>query len=293
MTGVQTCALPICFAPPGKYDVPEWLMSTELLVPSHDDVLVPLSVLHRKDMVLNGQNPTLLNGYGAYGFTTSMRFRATDLAWLERGGVLAIAHVRGGGAYGQEWHHAGRKSTKPNTWKDFIACAEYLVKEGYTSPPKLAGQGGSAGGILVGRAITERPDLFAAAHIAVGCTDMVRFETTANGPPNIPEFGSVADEAEFRGLLAMSTYHHIKTGVAYPAVLLTHGINDPRVEPWISAKTTARFQAASSSGKPVLFRVDYQSGHGIGSTRDQKNALLADVWAFLLWQFGDAEFQPR
>lgn len=279
--------------PAGKFDTPDWLTSTEVMVASHDGVKVPLSILHRRDIKLDGSNPTLLSGYGAYGFAASMRFKPTELAWLERGGVLAVAHVRGGGAFGKEWHHAGRKLTKPNTWKDFIACAEYLVERKYTSPQKLAGAGGSAGGILIGRAITERPDLFAAAHISVGCTDMLRFETTLNGPPNVPEFGTTTKEDEFRALHAMSTLHHVRGGVKYPAVLLTHGINDPRVEPWISAKTTARLQAASASGKPVLFRVDYHAGHGIGSTREQSQAELADIWSFLLWQFGDAEFQPK
>lgn len=279
--------------PQGKYDTPDWIMSTEAFVASHDGVQVPLSIVHRRDIRLDGTSPTLLSGYGAYGFTDSPRYDASELAWLERGGVLAFAHVRGGGAFGKEWHHAGRKLTKPNTWKDFIACAEYLVKKGFTSPKCLAGKGGSAGGILIGRAITERPDLFAAAQISVGCTDMLRFETTMNGPPNIPEFGTVTKEDEFRGLLAMSTFHHITDGTSYPAVLLTHGINDPRVEPWESAKATARFQAATASGKPVMFRVDYHAGHGIGSTRTQRHEELADVWSFLLWQFGDEKFQPH
>lgn len=277
----------------GKFDLPDFLESTEVLVPSHDGVQVPLSIIHRKDLRRDGTNPTLMSGYGAYGFTSPMRFDPTSLAWLERGGVLAVAHVRGGGAFGKEWHHAGRKLTKPNTWKDFIACGDYLVKAGYTSPSRLAGKGGSAGGILVGRSVTERPDLFAAAHISVGCTEMLRFETTMNGPPNVPEFGSVADADEFRGLMAMSTFHHIQDGTKYPALLLTHGINDPRVEPWLSAKATARFQAATASGRPVLFRVDYQAGHGIGSTKRQRHEELADVWSFLLWQFGDAAFAPR
>lgn len=279
--------------PRGKFDSPEGLTATEAMVTSHDGVQVPLSIIHRKDIQLNGSNLTSLTGYGAYGFTFPMVFDPTNLAWLERGGVLAIAHVRGGGALGKQWHHGGRKATKPNTWKDFIACAEYLVKKGYTSTLKLAGRGGSAGGILIGRAITERPDLFAAAQIAVGCTDMLRFETTMNGPPNVPEFGTISKEDEFRGLLAMSTLHQIRDGVKYPAVLLTHGINDPRVEPWQSAKATARLQAATSSGRPILFRVDYHSGHGIGSTRTQKHEEKADVWSFFLWQFGDPQFQPK
>jgi prolyl oligopeptidase len=279
--------------PRGRFDSPEGLTSTEVMVASHDGVRVPLSIIHRQDLRLDGRNPTILSGYGAYGHIGAMTYDPTNLAWLERGGVLAVAHVRGGGAHGKEWHHAGRKATKPNTWKDFIACAEHLVKAGYTSPAKLAGRGGSAGGILIGRAITERPDLFAAAQSAVGCSDMLRFETTMNGPPNVPEFGTISKEDEFSGLLAMSTLHHIHDGTKYPAVLFTHGINDPRVEPWQSAKATARFQAATASGKPVLFRVDYHSGHGIGSTRQQRHEEKADVWSFFLWQFGDPEFQPK
>lgn len=278
---------------PGPFSSPAGLVATEVLVPSHDGVAVPLSIIHRQGLKLDGSNPTIVYAYGAYGHTIPMGYSPTTLGWLERGGVLAIAHVRGGGAFGKEWHHAGRKQTKPNTWKDFIACGEYLVRERYTSPQRMAGRAGSAGGILIGRAITERPELFAAANIAVGCTDMLRFETTMNGPPNIPEFGTVTKEAEFRGLHAMSTLHHIRDGVAYPAIVLTHGINDPRVEPWESAKATARFQAASSSGRPVLFRVEYHAGHGIGSTRRQQHEERADVWSFFLWQFGDPEFQPK
>lgn len=279
-------------APRGSYDDLDWLTSTEALVPSHDGTPVPLSIVHRKDVVLDGSAPTLLSGYGAYGFTNAMNFSPSSAAWLERGGVLAVAHVRGGGAFGKEWHLAGRMATKPNTWKDFIACAEFLIDRKYCSPAKLAGKGGSAGGILIGRAITERPDLFAAAQIAVGCTDMLRFETTLNGPPNVAEFGSTQDPIQCAALLEMSALHHVRDGVAYPAVILTHGINDHRVEPWQSAKATARFQAATASGRPILFRVDYQAGHGIGSTKSQRQEELADVWSFLLWQMNEPGFQP-
>jgi prolyl oligopeptidase len=280
------------FVPVGPFDAPPELTAIEALVESHDGVRVPLSIIHRTDHQRDGRAPTILFGYGAYGHSIPMQFTPTSLAWLERGGVLAVAHVRGGGTFGKAWHHAGRKATKPNTWKDFLACGEYLVREGYTSPARLCARGGSAGGILIGRAITERPELFAAANIAVGCTDMMRFETTRNGPPNVPEFGSLANPDEFRGLLAMSTLHHVIDGASYPAVILTHGMNDPRVEPWQSFKTAARLQAATASGRPVLLRLDYDSGHGIGSTRSQRHAELADVQSFFLWQCGDPEFQP-
>jgi prolyl oligopeptidase len=272
--------------PVGKYDDLPGFTSKEVRVKSHDGVLVPLSIIYKVDIELDGSHPTLIRGYGSYGLSRGVRFNPLNIAWLERGGVLAVAHVRGGGECGKEWHLAGQKLNKPNTWKDFIACAEYLIEEGYTSPDRIAGQGGSAGGITIGRAITDRPDLFAAALINVGALDAIRFETTTNGVPNIPEFGTVKEKDGFRGLLEMSSYHHVKDGVEYPAVMLLHGMNDPRVEPWESAKMAARLQAATASNKPILFRVEYGSGHGIGSTRDQDLAETADEWAFLLWQFG-------
>ena len=279
----------------GKFDAPPGFVSTEVLVASHDGVRVPLSVVHRENLVLDGSHPVVLMGYGAYGFSQHVRYNPLQLAWLERGGIIGIAHVRGGGEFGKDWHLAGQKATKPNTWKDFIACAEYLVKRKYTSPGKLAGQGGSAGGILIGRAITERPDLFAAALIEVGVLDALRMETTTNGVPNIQEFGSVKTKPGFDALLAMSSYHHVRDGQKYPAVLLTHGINDHRVEPWMSAKMTARLQAATASGKPVLLRIDYAAGHGasFGATKEQALTQLADQWSFLLCQMGDPAFQPK
>ena len=207
--------------------------------------------------------------------------------------MLAFAHVRGGGEFGREWHTAGQKLTKANTWKDFIACAEYLIAQNYTSAQRLAGQGTSAGGILIGNAMVERPELFAAAILKVGVMNPLRFETTTNGPPNIPEFGSVKTEDGFKGLLAMDAYNKVRDSTLYPAVLLTHGINDPRVEPWQSAKMAARLQAASSSGKPVWLRVDYDSGHGIGATKRQRIEEQADTFAFLFDQFMPSEYQAR
>ena len=256
-------------------------------VRSHDGALIPLVILHKRGMKRDGSNPTLLDGYGSYGIeNTSPIFYPAALPWVERGGVLAFAGVRGGGEFGEEWHLAGKGKTKPNTWKDFIACAEYLVREKYTSPAHLAGEGTSAGGILIGNTIAERPDLFGAAVDRVGVNNALRAETTSNGVPNIPEFGSVATEEGFRALLEMDAYGKIKPGVKYPAVLLTTGINDPRVEPWMSAKMAARLQAATASGKPVLLRVDYDAGHGIGSTKRQRNEEQADIYAFLFQQLG-------
>jgi len=275
--------------PAGKFDALDGYVSTEVLVASHDGARVPLSIVHKKGLKLDGSNPTLLWGYASYGYTEEPWFSAWRLAWLERGGVFAVANPRGSGAFGQEWYKGGFQQTKPNTWKDFIATAEYLVAQKYTRPARLGIWGGSAGGILIGRAMTERPDLFAAAIPAVGALDMVRAEFESTGPANIPEFGTHKTEPGFRALLAMSTYHQIKDGVRYPAVLLTHGVNDPRVEVWQSTKTAARLQAVAAAvpdSRPVLLRLDWQAGHGVGDTKAQRQAERADVLAFLLWQFG-------
>lgn len=259
---------------------------TEVQVRSHDGVEVPMTILSRKGLRRDGSNPTLLDGYGSYGFSETAHFNPSRIAWLERGGVLAFANVRGSGVHGDPWHRAGFKSTKANTWKDGIACAEYLIAQRYASPATMAVMGTSAGGIFVGRAVTEAPQLFAAAIFNVGVMDAVRAEESANGITNLSEFGSWRDPKEFPALLAMSTYHQIRDGVAYPAVMLVHGLNDPRVDVWHSTKAAARLQAATSSGRPVLLRLDAQAGHGIGSTAQQRQSLEADIDAFLLWQMG-------
>jgi prolyl oligopeptidase len=259
---------------------------TEVVVPSHDGAPVPLAILHKKGIALDGRNPTLLIGYGAYGFSFEAFFDPRNLAWIEKGGVLAFANVRGSGVYGDAWYRAGFKTTKSNTWKDGIACARYLQQKGYASPQTTGIWGTSAGGIFVGRSVTTAPELFAAAVFDVGIMDAVRAEQSANGVTNISEFGTVKNPDEFRALLDMSTYHQIKDGVAYPAVLFIHGMNDPRVDVWQSAKAAARLQAASISGKPILLRLDEQAGHGVGSTAQQGFSKLADIYSFLLWQFG-------
>jgi prolyl oligopeptidase len=279
--------------PIGPHDDPQDLESIETKAQSYDGTMVPLSIVYKKGIKLDGSHPTLLNGYGGYSITLDPYFSPRWLPWLERGGILATAHVRGGGEYGEEWHRGAMFEKKQNTWKDFIACAEYLVKNGYTSPARLAGQGGSAGGILIGRAFTERPDLFAAVLDDVGLSDMIRDMFTADGPLNVTEYGSLTTEDGFRNLLAMSAYYQVKDGVNYPAALITTGMNDPRVVPWEPGKMAARLQAATASNKPVLLRVDYQGGHGtIGATKDQVQELLADQFSFLLWQFGERGFQP-
>ncbi|HSJ96877.1 MAG TPA: prolyl oligopeptidase family serine peptidase, partial [Myxococcota bacterium] len=283
---------PLSLVPPGKYDAPPGLTAREVKVRSHDGVEVPVSIITRADIRLDGDNPALLYGYGAYGIVNEPSWSPRLLAWIERGGVLAIAHVRGGGIHGDEWRRAGWKATKPNTWKDGIAAAEWLVDNGYTTRGRLGIYGGSAGGIFVGRAITERPDLFAAAAILVGNTDSVRSETRANGVGNIPEYGTVTREDEFHALLAMSPYANVRPGTPYPSILFEHGVNDSRVDVWMTLKTGARFAAATSSGKPVLMRLEYDAGHGPGATRDQAQRRVADRYSYFLWQFGAPQFQP-
>lgn len=265
--------------------------SSEVRARSADGTMVPLSIVYRKDLELDGSHPAYLNGYGAYGITIEPSFRATRVAWLERGGVFAVCHVRGGGWYGEAWHRAGMIATKPHTWQDFIACGRYLVAHKYTSAAHLAGEGTSAGGITIGRAITSEPHLFAAALDVVGASDAFRLEFTPNGPPNVPEFGTQKNEVGFKALYAMDAYEHVIPGTAYPAVMLITGYNDPRVASWQLAKFTARLQKATTSGRPILLRVDYDAGHGfMAASRKQSEELLTDEYSFLLWQCGDPAF---
>jgi len=274
--------------PLGPFDAPTGLVTTEVKVKSHDGAMVPLSIIHRADVKLDGSNPTLLSGYASYGFTAEPNYQQMGLAWLERGGVYAVANPRGSSVYGYDWYKAGQKTNKANTWKDFIACAEYLIAQQYTSNKKLGIIGGSAGGILVGRAMTDRPDLFAVVVPVVGVLDAVRAETTANGVPNIPEFGTVTKEDEFRGLLAMSSYHHVKEGTPYPAVLLIHGMNDPRVAFWEPAKWAAKLRALKTDDHLLLLKTDLGSGHFGPSGRYEHLKETAFHFAFILHVLGAA-----
>jgi prolyl oligopeptidase len=264
----------------------------ELMVPSHDGVKVPLSLIYKKGLKKNGSAPLMIYGYGAYGITTDPVFSPNRLLWCMDGGIWAVAHVRGGGALGDAWRLDGYKTTKPNTWKDLIAVTEYLHRESYSSHEHTAIMGGSAGGILVGRAMTDRPDLFAAALPLVGAMNNVRMEESPNGPTNIAEFGTVKDSVEFLALLEMDSYQHIRDGVKYPATLITAGMNDPRVIAWQPAKFAARLQEANASDKPILFLVDYETGHGIGNTKTKNWEEFADYLSFAFWQEGHPKYQP-
>jgi prolyl oligopeptidase len=279
-------------SPPSPVDFSAY-EAKELQYKAPDGTLIPLSLITKKAMPLNGDAPTLLYAYGSYGITIDPTFNPVLLAWLERGGIFAVAHVRGGGELGEDWHLAGKMLNKENTIRDYIAAGQWLVDNKYTSPARLGGRGGSAGGITMGGAITQAPRLFAAIISEVGAHDTLRDEFSPNGPPNIPEFGSVKTLEGYQALAAIDTYQAVKKDVAYPAVMLVTGVNDPRVPVWEPAKMTAALQADSSSGKPVIFRVDYDAGHGIGSTKSQTNAKVADEYAFLLWQFGEPDFQPK
>ncbi len=263
----------------------------EVEVPSHDGVMVPLSILHKKGMTMDGSHSCIFEGYGSYGYSFSPRFSILR-SILSQDVVLAFAHVRGGGEKGEAWHRAGMKTTKPNTWKDFIACAEYLVGKGYTSAKHLAGTGTSAGGILISRAVTARPDLFAAAVCNVGDADAMRAEFGTDGPANAAEYGSVKNQAECEALFEMDGMLHVTPGVAYPAVLGVGGWNDPRVAPWQTGKFIAALQQATTGARPILMKVNYDNGH----FTEEKTVTFrnfASQYAFMLWQTGHKAFQPK
>jgi prolyl oligopeptidase len=245
------------------------VVATEVTAKGADGTMIPLSIVHRRDLVRDGTNPTYLNGYASYGDVYGPFFDPISLAWLEKGHIMAYCHARGGGENGEDWHDGGKLATKPNTILDFVACAEYLVQEKYTSPAHLAGQGTSAGGILIGGAVVRRPDLFGAAVIRVGMVNALRFEQIPIGPFNTSEFGTVKTKEGFDMLWNIDAYHGIVKGKPYPAVLLTTGITDPRVSTWQMAKMSARLQSSTSSDKPVLQRIDFDSVHGIGTSKTQ------------------------
>lgn len=276
-----------------KAEYPEYsdLIVEELMVKSHDGVEVPLSLVYKKDIKNDGTNQVFILGYGAYGYSINPFFSPNLLLWTQQGGIFAVAHVRGGSEMGNEWYKAGFKTTKPNTWKDLIACAEYLVDNQYTSPKKIAINGGSAGGILIGRAMTDRPDLFAVAIPDVGCLNPLRAEESPNGPVNVPEFGTVKDSVECMALMEMDSYLHIKDGGKYPATLITAGMNDPRVIAWQPGKFAARLTAANASENPILFFADFEAGHGIGNSKSKQFESLADAFCFAFWQTGHPSFQ--
>ncbi len=253
---------------------------------SKDGTKIPLNILFRKGTKHDGQNPTLLYGYGGYGISMSPNFDFTRRLWFDRGGVYVVANIRGGGELGEEWHKAGNLAKKQNVFDDFAAAAEYLIKEKYTRAEKLAIQGGSNGGLLMGAMITQHPDLFRAVVSSVGIYDMLRVELAPNGAFNVTEFGTVKDPEQFKALYAYSPYHHVVDGTKYPAVLMMTGANDGRVAPYHSRKMTARLLAANKSQNPILLRTSTSAGHGIGTALSERIKQLADIYAFLFAQLG-------
>jgi prolyl oligopeptidase len=253
---------------------------------SKDGTRVPLNIIRRKNITLDSKNPTLLTGYGGYGISLKPYFRIRRRAWLDAGGVYVVANLRGGGEYGEEWHKAGNLTKKQNVFDDFVACANHLVKTGYTNRNKLAIEGGSNGGLLMGAVLTQHPDLFGAVVAYVGVFDSLRSELEPNGEYNVTEYGTVKDLDQFKALHDYSPYHHVVDGAKYPPVLLTTGENDNRVNPSNSRKMAARLQAATGSKQPVLLRVNFSAGHGMGTALDDQILEVTDVFAFLFDKLG-------
>lgn len=269
-----------------KYPYTNEVTVDEVEIAGHDGVLIPVSIVHKKDVKLDGKNTAYIYSYGAYGISSTAGFNPNYLMMAHKGVVIAVPHVRGGGEKGENWHLSGYKQSKPNTWKDLNSTAEYLIAKGYTSPTHLACEGGSAGGILIGRAITERPDLWACAIPTVGCLSMVRQEFAPNGPINTPEFGTVKKVNEFFALMEMDATLHVADGTKYPAMLITTGWNDPRVISWQPAKFAATMQKANTSDKPILLQVDYNAGHGDSEDKFAGFKKMATQWAFILEHTG-------
>lgn len=265
----------------------------ETTVKSHDGKDIPLSIIYNKELNPREKLPLLVLGYGAYGTSYSPFYAKIALLWAIKGGIVAYTHVRGGGEKGEEWHLDGYKKTKPNSWKDFISCIEFMHKKGYSEPDKTAIWGSSAGGIVMGRTMTEKPDLVKAVIIGAGSLNTVRMETSPNGPNNIKEFGTVKNKDEFDYLYEMDSYHHIKKGIKYPATLITGGYNDPRVPVWVPAKFAAKLMADNISKNPILLKVDFDGGHGRDNTKKKAYEDIADIFAFALWQLGHPDYQPK
>ena len=271
-----------------RYDASQFIL-TKLSAKAADGVSVPLTLIRPKGT--RHGTPVLLNAYGSYGISTLPNFRPLWIPFMAAGASTAYCHVRGGGELGETWRLAGKDDKKPNTWRDLIACAEQLIARGVATRRTLFIRGGSAGGITVGRAMEERPDLFAGVIDQVPAANTLRSELEANGPANIPEFGTTKNEQGFRNLWAMDSYQGVRDGMQYPPILITTGLNDPRVGPWEPAKLAARLQASGSKA-PVLLRVEADAGHGVGSTKTQNDEFSADVAAFVFWHAGLRAWQP-
>jgi prolyl oligopeptidase len=273
----------------GDIDSSNYVVS-DLDAKARDGVMVPLSLVQPKDA--KGAQITIIEAYGSYGISELADFSVRRAAAMRRGITYGVCHVRGGGELGEAWRLGGKDAKKHNTWDDLIACSEFLIARGTTTKDKLFIMGGSAGGITMGRSLTERPDLFAGVIDLVPAGNTLRAEFSPNGPPNVPEFGTITTEAGFKNLYEMDTIRHVKKGMQYPAVMVTTGLNDPRVASWEPAQVAATLQASGTT-KPVLLRIDEEAGHGVGSTKTQTDTLTADWIAFVFWRAGLPEWQPK
>jgi prolyl oligopeptidase len=265
---------------PAAYEV------SQVMVRSRDGTAVSMFLVHRTGLVRDGNNPVYLTGYGGFNISMTPAFSRSLLLWLERGGVVAIPNIRGGGEYGERWHQEGMLGRKQNSFDDFIAAAEWLIAQGYTRPARLAAAGGSNGGLLMGAVLTQRPDLFRAVVIQVPLLDMLRYHRFLIARLWIPEYGSAEDPAQFPWLRAYSPYHHVRDGVPYPAVLLATAESDTRVDPLHARKMAARLQAATSSPRPILLRLESRAGHGAGKPLNKVLEELTDTWAFVFSEVG-------
>jgi len=270
---------------PEKYEV------EQVFYASKDGTKIPMTIAHRRGLPLNGENPTLLYAYGGFNISITPGFSVDYAAWMEQGGVVAIANLRGGGEYGEAWHQAGKKEKKQNVFDDFIAAAEWLVESKYTSSSKLAIRGGSNGGLLVGAVMTQRPELFGACLPAVGVHDMLRFHKFTAGQFWRTEYGSADEPGEFPFLLAYSPYHNVEPGAKYPPTMVTTADTDDRVVPMHSFKFAAALQNAQAGDAPILLRVEIKAGHGAGTPVSKRIDQAADMWAFLAKQF-DMDVKP-
>ncbi len=261
---------------------PSQFETQQVFYSSKDGTRIPMFITHKKGIALNGQNPTLLYGYGGFNVSLTPSFSISNTVWMEMGGVYAVPNLRGGGEYGEGWHQAGTKGRKQNVFDDFIAAAEWLIAEGYTSTPKLAIAGGSNGGLLVGACITQRPDLFAAALPAVGVMDMLRFHKFTIGWAWTSDYGSPDNAEEFKALYDYSPLHHLKPGTSYPATLITTADHDDRVVPAHSFKFAAALQEAHEGETPTLIRIETKAGHGAGKPTTKIIEEIADKWGFLV-----------
>jgi prolyl oligopeptidase len=265
---------------------PDDYIVKQVFYSSSDGTRVPMFISHRKDVVPDGDTPTMLYGYGGFNISMTPSYATTRLTWMDMGGIYAVANLRGGGEYGEEWHQGGTKLNKQNVFDDFIAAAEYLIEEGYTRPDKLAIFGGSNGGLLVGAVVNQRPDLFGAAIPAVGVMDMLRFHNFTAGRFWTDDYGSSDNAEEFEALMNYSPYHNIREGTVYPAVMVTTADTDDRVVPGHSFKYAAALQEAQAGDAPVLIRIETRAGHGAGVPTDKVIANYSDNWAFLLENLG-------